>query len=114
MRHRSIALSIFVACSIASARLCFSEAVPCLTVPHDRPFTVTLQARRVVSVIGDSFVYDLGNETIVIIADDEVFQHFLARVRNGRRDAKIVVTLIPERKSLFNARFQAHPFIHHP
>ncbi|HTG82216.1 MAG TPA: hypothetical protein VL949_09760 [Geobacteraceae bacterium] len=65
------------------------------------------------SVSGDSFVYNLGHETIVITAKDMECLHFLASVRSGHRDVRVRALLVPERKSPFNERYQAHLFTHH-
>ena len=95
----------------ASAGICFSEPV---IVRHDQPITIILEGRRVISVSGDSFVYNLGHETIVITANDPGCRIFLASVRGGHRDTRVRVMLIPERKSAFNERYQARLLIHHP
>jgi hypothetical protein len=106
-----IAVVLGVISIIASGGTCFSEPVP---VRHDQPIALILEGHRVMSVSGDSFVYNLGNETIVITAKDMECLHFLASVRSGHRDVRVRAMLIPERKSPFNERYQAHLFSHHP
>ena len=106
-----IAAVVGVISIIASAGICFSEPV---LIRHGQPITIILEGRRVISVSGDSFVYNLGHETIVITANDPDCRHFLARIRAGHRDARIRAMLIPERKSAFNERYQARLLIHHP
>lgn len=106
-----IAAVVGVISMFASAGICFSEPV---FVRHDQPITIILEGRRVISVSGDSFVYNLGHETIVITANDPDCRRFLASIRGGHRDARIRAMLIPERKSAFNERYQAHLLVHHP
>ena len=89
---------------------CFSEPV---IIRHDQPLAIILEGHRVMSVSGDSFVYNLGHETIVITAKDMECLHFLASVRSGHRDVRVRALLVPERKSPFNERYQAHLFTHH-
>ncbi len=106
-----IAAVVGVISMFASVGICFSEPV---LVRHDQPATIILEGRRVISVSGDSFVYNLGHETIVITANDPGCRHFLASVRAGHRDVRIRTMLVPERKSAFNERYQAHFLNHHP
>lgn len=116
MKLIMVSVVILICSIIFPATLPFAEAdtlvpaVPPAMESRNRPFTVTLDGRRVISISGDSVVYDLGNETIVITSSSEAFRNFLARIKEGRRDAKITMTLVPEQKSLYNARFQA---VHH-
>jgi hypothetical protein len=86
---------------------CYSQAVSFKAVPHDRPSTITLDARRVKSIKVDSLTYDLGKETIVIEADSFAARRFLTDVDKGRCSARETVTLQPDRKSPFNTRFKA-------
>jgi hypothetical protein len=111
MEKMIIAAVVGVISILASVGVCFSEPV---LVRHDQPIPIILEGRRVISVSGDSFVYNLGHETIVITANDPECRHFLANVRGGHRDMRIRLMLIPERKSAFNERYQSHLLIHHP
>jgi len=86
---------------------CYSKAVSFKPVPHDRPFTITLEARRVISVDRNVIAYDLGKETITIEADSFAAQRFLRDVARDRCSARETVTLQPDRKSPFNTRFKA-------
>lgn len=106
-----IAVVVGVISMFASVGICFSEPV---LVHHGQPVTIILEGRHVISVSGDSFVYNLGHETIVITANDPDCRRFLASIRGGHRDVRIRALLIPERKSAFNERYQARLFIHHP
>ena len=110
MVKKNIAAVIGVISLFASVGFCSSEPVP---VRHDQPITIILEGSRVMSVSGDSFVYNLGHETIVITANDMECRRFLASVRSGHRDTRIRTTLVPERKSAFNERYQAHALNHH-
>ncbi len=104
---RSKVLLIALISVLAQAGNCLPQSIPPVPIPHDRPIAITLEGRRVLSISGDSFVYNLGHETIVITAATAEFRRFLANVREGRRYAVIRATLIPERRSTFNERFQA-------
>jgi hypothetical protein len=118
MKLMLMPVSIFIVSLIAPLTPSFAGAdplvpsVPSAIAPRNHPFSVTLDGRRVISISGDSAVYSLGNDTIVITSTSDLFRTFLARIKEGRRDTKITVTLVPEQKSLFNARFQAF-HMHH-
>ncbi|MHB9156275.1 MAG: hypothetical protein ACYC5N_11425 [Endomicrobiales bacterium] len=86
---------------------CARQAVPFVTVSHDRESTLALEARRVVSVTGAAFTYNLGKETITVTADSFASSRFLKDVSAGRCSAQETVRLVPERKSPFNSRFKA-------
>ncbi len=103
----AIILASFGQGSPAWANSCYSQAVSFKAVPHERPSTITLDARRVKSIDGDSLTYDLGKETIVIDADSFAARRFLADVDKGRCSSRETVTLQPDRKSPFNTRFKA-------
>jgi len=96
----AIAIPVFSPCS-------YGEAVPSVSVPHDRDSRVTLEARRVRSVNGDVMTYDLGRETITVKADSFASQRFLKDVKGGRTSARETVTLKPVRNSPFNKDFNA-------
>ncbi len=119
MRFVLVPVSFFLWFVIAPVASCLADAdslvpaLPVKAVPRNRPFTVTLEGRRVMSISGDAFVYNLGNEMIVITSQKGEFRNFLARVKEGHREVKITVTLVPEQRSLYNARFQAF-LMHHP
>lgn len=119
MRFMLVPVSFFLWFVIAPVAPSFADAdalvpaLPVKEVPRNRPFTVTLEGRRVMSISGDAFVYNLGNEMIVITSRKGEFRNFLARVKEGHREVKITVTLVPEQRSLYNARFQAF-LMHHP
>jgi len=87
---------------------CCSKAVHFQTVPHDKESAITLEAGRVQSINGKTFVYDLGKETITIIADSFAPERFIKDVNAGRCSAREKVTLVPDSKSPFNAKFKAH------
>ncbi len=86
---------------------CARQAVPFVTVFHDRESTLALEARRVVSAAGAAFTYNLGGETITVTADSFASSRFLQAAAAGRCSATETVRLVPERKSPFNARFKA-------
>ncbi|HEY6873345.1 MAG TPA: hypothetical protein VI298_11535 [Geobacteraceae bacterium] len=119
MKLMLVPVSIVICSVIAPILPCLANADPLVpvvsskAVPRNRPCTVTLEGRRVMSISGDAFVYNLGSGMIVITSDDDAFRSFLAKVKEGHREAKITVTLVPELKSLYNARFQAF-LMHHP
>ncbi len=120
MRHVLVPVLFFLWFMIAPVAPCLADAdslvpaAPMKAVPRNRSFTVTLEGRRVMSISGDAFVYNLGNEMIVITSPKGEFRSFLARVKEGHREAKITVTLVPEQRSLYNARFQAFLMHHSP
>jgi hypothetical protein len=86
---------------------CYEQGLNFRTVPHDRPSSLTLEARRVKRTKGDSMSYDLGREVIVIKADSFGSRRFLDEVKKGRCSAQETVLLKPERISPFNKRFKA-------
>ncbi|MDD5232743.1 MAG: hypothetical protein PHG91_05040 [Syntrophales bacterium] len=86
---------------------CYSRAVSFKSVPHDKPFTLTLEAGRVKSVNENAILYDLGKEIITIEAESFTAQRFLENVARGRCSARETVRLKPARKSPFNTRFTA-------
>lgn len=111
MEKTIIALAFGVLSILTVAGTCFAEPV----LPRrDQPVAIILEGHRVMSVSGDSFVYNLGNETIVITAKDMECLHFLASVKSGHRDVRVRAVLMPERKSPFNERYQARLSAHHP
>ncbi|MFA7465528.1 MAG: hypothetical protein WCY54_10780 [Syntrophales bacterium] len=103
----STVLIIAVLAGPAWGNSCYEKAISFKTVPHDRPFTITLEARRVKAVRDNQMTYDLGKETIVIQADSFGAQRFLKDVTSSRCSARETVTLQPERKSPFNTKFKA-------
>lgn len=106
MRYLVLALAIALAIPLLSP-CSYGEAVPSVSVPHDRDSRVTLEARRVRSVNGDVMTYDLGRETITVKADSFASQRFLKDVKGGRTSARETVTLKPVRNSPFNKDFKA-------
>lgn len=108
---------IFLSLALIPAERCIAgpaePVVPYAIELRTRPFNLVLEGRRVLSIIGDSLVYDLGNETIVITSTDYEVRKFAANVKAGRRAGKLSITLVPEQKNLYNARFQAF-LLHHP
>lgn len=106
----STVLILFALAGPAWGNPCYSKAVSFKSVPHDKPFTLTLEARRVKSVDKNMIAYDLGKETIAIEAESFAAQRFLKDVASGRCSAKETVRLEPERKSPFNTKFKAVTF----
>lgn len=103
-----ISIIIVLLCaSPAWGNECYEGAVPFISVPHDRPSTIVLEARRVKSLDGNILYYDLGKETISIQADSFDARCFLRDVAAGRCSAREKVRLEPARKSPFNTRFKA-------
>lgn len=101
-----IMLMIVFACP-AWGNSCYSQAAGFISVPHDKPSTITLESRRVKTMNDNRLTYDLGKETITITADSFAAQNFLKSVASGRCSARETVALEPERKSPFNTRFKA-------
>lgn len=85
---------------------CYSEAVSFQRIPRDRQSAITLEARRVRAIDGNTITYDLGKETIRIKTDSFTAQRFAKDVKAGRCSAHQKVTLTPERKSPFNKTFR--------
>jgi len=83
------------------------SAAPTQNVPAERSRQVTLENRRVVSIRGNTIVYNLGRKTITIQADCFAAREFIRDVQAGRRSAKATVTLVPERVSPFNTIYKA-------
>jgi hypothetical protein len=83
------------------------SAAPFRDVPADRPSRVTLENRRVQNISGDTITYSTGRKTITIKADSPAARQFVRDVRAGRRSATADVTLVPDRKSPFNAEYKA-------
>lgn len=86
---------------------CYKKAVHFQSIPHDKESTITLEARKVVSVDGNTFTYNLGEETIVIATDSFASERFIKNVKDGRCSAHETVNLVPERKTPFNKKFKA-------
>lgn len=86
---------------------CYERGLNFRTVPHDRPSSLTLDARRVKRTKDRTMSYDLGREVIVIKAESFDSRRFLDEVKKGRCSARETVLLQPERKSPFNTRFTA-------
>lgn len=93
--------------AIAADLPCARQAVPFLSIPHDRESTLTLEARRVRKIDGEVFAYDLGKETVTIAAENFAVSRFLKDVAAGRCSAHATVRLVPDRKSPLNSRFKA-------
>jgi hypothetical protein len=109
-RTRSI-IQIIIAFTVLAtgpvwADSCY-KAASFTSVPHDRPSTITLDARRVKAIQGDWITYDLGREIITIQADSFIARRFLRDVDRGRCSASASVTLDPVRESPFNTSFKA-------
>jgi hypothetical protein len=110
MRLRTLTICIFFFCLIQPA---WSWDNPDRSAPHfqdvpaDRVASITLESNRVVSINGDVIIYDLGRKTIFIRTDSFKAQKFAEEVRSGRKSASARVTLVPERKSPFNAEYKA-------
>lgn len=83
------------------------SAASFISVPKERNSTITLEARRVKSIQGNTMTYDLGRETVTIKADSFAAQRFIKDVQSGRGSARQTVTLDPVRKSTFNTQFKA-------
>ncbi len=98
---------LFVSPVFASEKSCYSKTVPFQSVSHDKESVINLEARRVISINNNSFTYNLGKETITIIADSFASLRFLNSVKEGRCSAHETVKLIPDRKSSFNTKFKA-------
>jgi hypothetical protein len=101
-----IILTIILAATVFGAP-CLAQTTPFISVFRDRPSNITLEARRVQSIRGDTMVYDLGKETITISADSPAARQFLKDVRAGSRSAYATVTLDPLRKNPLNKEFRA-------
>lgn len=107
----AVAAIIFFAVPAAASDVpCYSKALRFKSVPHDKPSTLVLEARRVKALDGNILVYDLGKEIIRIEAESFAAQRFLKDVASGRCSAKETVNLEPERKSPFNTNFKAVTF----
>jgi hypothetical protein len=83
------------------------KAVPFEKVTPDRPSRVTLEARRVASIDGDTITYNLGKKSVSIQADSFNARRFVEDVKAGRASAKQSVLLKPKNKSPFNESFWA-------
>ncbi len=110
----STVLILLALASPAWGNPCYSKAVSFKNVPHDKPFTLTLEARRVKAVDKNVIAYDLGKETITIEAESFAARKFLKDVARGRCSAKETVRLEPLRKSPFNTRFKVVTFKSRP
>ncbi|MBI5741462.1 MAG: hypothetical protein HZA16_12205 [Nitrospirae bacterium] len=110
--YNHLTISIFIIFFIPASAFtwdnpCYRKAVHFKFVPHDKEFTITLEAERVVSADDASFTYNTGREFIIITADSFSSQRFLKDVQAGRCSAHERVTLVPERESPFNNKFNA-------
>lgn len=77
------------------------------SVPHDKSSILTIEASRVRAIGGKAFTYDLGRETITVIADSVAARQFMNEVSEHRCGAHAAVRLDPVRKSPFNTTFKA-------
>ncbi|MDX9746070.1 MAG: hypothetical protein WCX84_06460 [Syntrophales bacterium] len=113
MKTLVTACIILAACTASAGDYsCYRSAAPFLSVPEDRPSIVTLEARRVAAITGDTLTYNLGARTIRIEADSAASRRFLRDVRQGRCGASERITLEPVRKSPFNDHYKARPVRH--
>ena len=87
---------------------CYKGAVPGMVFPKESRSTITLEARRVVSVQGNIVIYDLGAEKIVIKCEGVSCQSFLKEVQQGRCVAKGFVVIEPDKGGFSDTgRFKA-------
>jgi hypothetical protein len=90
---------------------CHTGAMPAVPFPQENRSMVTLEARRVVSVQGNLFTYDLGSRTVIIKAEANSCQSFLRDVAKGNCKAKGLVSIGPDKGTFSDAgnRFKATP-----
>ncbi len=96
---------------------CYQQGLSFKSIPHERPSTITLEARRVKSFRGELIFYDLGKETITIKPKCAAAKRFVADVSWGRCSAKQTVLLKPIEVGPFNTDFVAvrpEPSLKHP
>lgn len=106
----SIIIGLIIAVPAWAELPCYQKAVPFISIPHDKPGTITLEARRVKAVDKNVIQYDLGREIITIEAESFAARRFLRDVASGRCAAREKVTLEPLRNSPFNTKFKAVTF----
>lgn len=85
---------------------CATKAVPFQHISHDKASIIMLESRRVVTVHGDTFTYNLGTESIDITVDNFTAHLFLENVLAGRCSATQTVRLIPLMHTTFNSHFK--------
>ncbi len=102
------AILLFASPSFAWNNTCYKEGLPEMPFPKESRSTITLEARRVVSVEGNLITYDLGKEKVVIKADGVISQSFLKEVQKGHCTVKGFVSVEPDKSSFSNTvRFKA-------
>jgi hypothetical protein len=82
---------------------CYKGPLTPTAFPRENRTTLTLEARRVVSVEGNLMAYDLGGEKVVIKVDGVACKAFLKDVEKGRCTAKGFVAIEVEKKNFSGA-----------